>query len=320
MKILHSQSENTYNIIHDNGVQTSVKINPSGSFDSNNTARDKPVLVDKNKYTVIVSSSLGCPMSCTFCHLTKLGKPFGQLSPDVVVENVLEAIAAVYEVDPTIATKYIKLCYMGEGEALLDMDSTTSSSLAIVEQVLAKGYAAGIDGVDISTCMPNIPSKMLTKVVLLEKEFESLNYRLNPYNHSEPNRSIVRLFYSLHHYDELKRSILIPNSKSIATTLALLSLVQDNGVNVVVHYMFMDGVNDSIVDLNKLVKFINENILFQSCEFRVLRYNSFDKQVDGESKRIANIIYKLENTLDVGKLKIQFSAGEDVKAACGMFI
>lgn len=319
MKMIYHKDSNTYNFIHDNGVQTSIKLSPSGEFNSSQLDRDNPFMRDKGKYTVIISSSRGCQMSCSFCHLTKLGKTFSPLKCSDIVENVLEAIGAVYKEDPTIESRYIKLCYMGEGEALLHMSNTSLSSKAIISRIMELGYAAGLDGIDISTSMPNVPSKMLDSVVNLNIDITARNLKLNPHNHSEAGRSVVRLFYSLHHYDQVKRDIIIPNSKSIRKTLTLLDEVSRSGVNVVVHYMFMKGVNDDISSVHKLVSFVNMNSSFLNFEFRVLRYNSFNGK-DKESNCMEEIINLLESELKVGKLKVQFSAGEEIKAACGMFI
>jgi adenine C2-methylase RlmN of 23S rRNA A2503 and tRNA A37 len=319
MRTIYHEKSNTYNFIHNNGVQTSIKLSPSGEFNSSQLDRDNPVMRDKGKYTVIISSSLGCQMACSFCHLTKLGKTFSPLKCSGIVENVLEAIGEVYRQDPTIASRYIKLCYMGEGEALLNMSNTNLSAKAIISQVMELGHAAGLDGIDIATSMPNVPSKMLDSVINLNTEVSSLNLKLNPHNHSEAGRSVVRLFYSLHHYDQIKRDIIIPNSKSISKTLVLLDGVSRIGVNVVVHYMFMKGVNDDIESVHNLVNFVNTNSSFSNFEFRVLRYNSYNGE-DKESNCMKEIINLLDSELKVGKLKVQFSAGEEIKAACGMFL
>lgn len=319
MKTIYHEKSNTYNFIHDNGVQTSIKLSPSGEFNSSQLDRDNPVMRDKGKYTVIISSSLGCQMACSFCHLTKLGKTFSPLKCSDIVENVLGAIGEVYRQDPTISSRYLKLCYMGEGEALLNMSNTNLSAKAIISQAMESGYAVGLDGIDISTSMPNIPSKVLESVINLNTEMSALNLNLNPHNHSDAGRSIVRLFYSLHHYNQINRDIIIPNSKSIEKTLNLLGEITDGGVNVVIHYMFMEGINDDFKSVLGLIQYVNSRSVFKKSEFRVLRYNSFHAD-DKESMRMEGIISILEDSLRVGKFKVQFSAGEEVKAACGMFI
>lgn len=318
MKTIFHKESNTYNFIHKSGVQTSIKLSPSGHFEDGNLDRKSPLTEDKCKYTVIVSSSLGCQLSCTFCHLTKTGKSFSALSSKEVTSNVLEAISEVYRLDKSIGNKYIKLCYMGEGEALLNMGNTEESALTIIHEVIKAGYAVGLDGVDISTAMPRIPQKLILGVSNLNESLKKERYKLNPSNHNQTGRSAVRLFYSLHHYDQVQRDLIIPNTHSIHKTLSLLNDVHSFGINIVVHYMFMQGVNDSLESVCGLVDFINNHHEFKNFEFRVLRYNSYSD--DTESSKLPEIVKILGNELQVGKLKIQYSAGEEIKAACGMFI
>lgn len=315
MEVIYSKEHMTYNFTHNNGMQTSVKLNPSGSFTPDNLDRDKPKLVDKQKYTVIISSSLGCQQRCTFCHLTQQNKPFEEKDGSVIYDNVIDALTYIGE---PLSTKYIKLCFMGEGEPILNMERTSSVAKVILKNVLRLGLAKGVDGVDIATMMPNISPSKLQQVVTLDKELSMAGYKLNPFNHSDKGRSVVRLFYSLHHYDQTKRDIIIPMSKSIDKTMHLLETsVLNKGVNVVTHYMFMEGVNDSHDDVEGLISFINNKTLFQSSEFRILRYNGYN---DTESGNMSGIITKLTSDLNVRKLKVQFSAGEDISAACGMFL
>lgn len=317
MKVSIDKNNTVFNIIHDNGVQTSVKVSPSGHYTSDQIERDKPLCTNKNKYTVIVSSSKGCQLSCTFCHLTQNNKQYETLTADDIKNCVIEAVEYVNnKID--LSGKYIKLCYMGEGEAVLQMNKTNQSAKEIVGYVLENNLAKGLDGVDISTTLPKNIKNLKDKIVELNSWFKEKGVELNPYNHSEPNRSIVRLFYSLHHYDNSSRKLIVPNTLNVLDAINALSKIQESGINIVTHYMFMSDINDSSSDVENLVSFVNNEKLFKNSEFRILRLNSTDNIV--ESERMANIIKYLENTLNVKKFKVQFSAGEDVKAACGMFI
>ena len=317
MKVTVDKNNTVFNIIHDNGVQTSVKVSPSGHYTSDQIERDKPLCTNKNKYTVIVSSSKGCQLSCTFCHLTQNNKQYESLIAEDVKNCVIEAVNYVNtKID--LSDKYIKLCYMGEGEAVLQMNKTCQSAKEIVDYVLSNNLAKGLDGIDISTTLPKNIKNLKDKIVELNSWFKEKGVELNQYNHSEPDRSIVRLFYSLHHYDNNNRKHIIPNTLGVQEAIKTLTHIQDSEINIVTHYMFMSGINDSSSDVESLVSFINNEKLLKNSEFRILRLNSTDNIV--ESERMANIIKYLENNLNVKKFKVQFSAGEDVKAACGMFI
>lgn len=207
MKVTIDKNNTVFNNIHNNGVQTSVKVSPSGHYTSDQIERDKPLCTNKNKYTVIVSSSKGCQLSCTFCHLTQNNKPHETLTADDIKNCVIEAVEYVNnKID--LSDKYIKLCYMGEGEAVLQMNKTNQSAKEIIGYVLENNLAKGLDGVDISTTLPKNIKNLKDKIVELNSWFKEKGVELNPYNHSEPNRSIVRLFYSLHHYDNISRKLM----------------------------------------------------------------------------------------------------------------
>lgn len=318
MEVLYSEKERAYNFIHKNGMQTSVKVSPSGQFTSGNLDRKTPITTDKNKYTVIVSSSLGCQMSCYFCHLTQNKKPFSEVTAETIIDNVIDAINYV-NIREGLETRYIKLCFMGEGEPILDMPKVVAVTNGVLDCVYNNKLAAGLDGVDISTCMPKISTKNLGLIDVLDisLHYGKFSDSLNPYNHKAAGRSIVRLFYSLHHYSQFERNKIIPNTHTINKAMSIMK--DCVSVNKVVHYMFMRGVNDSQRDIEDLVSFINGREDFLDYEFRVLRYNSCG-DLDMESDRMTNIISTLEQNLMVKKFKVQYSAGEDIKAACGMFI
>jgi adenine C2-methylase RlmN of 23S rRNA A2503 and tRNA A37 len=168
MKTLYSEKDNSYNFIHDNGMQTSIKVTPSGSFIPSHLTRDNPLTVNKNKYTVIVSSSLGCQMACSFCHLTKNNKPFVEVTTQSIIDNTMEAIEYVNN-EQSLSDRYIKLCFMGEGEPILDMKRTSDITHTVIDEVLSKGMAKGLDGVDISTSMPKVPKAVMKKVDKLDE-------------------------------------------------------------------------------------------------------------------------------------------------------
>lgn len=311
----YSPSNQAFKFIHEDGSETSIKLSPSGSFDSSNLDRDNPNTEDKNKYSVIISCSKGCQMSCTFCHLTKLGVKFKPLEDYEVYANVKEALDEVFKANPEIATKYIKLCWMGMGEAILKPDMVYNASLAIINYALEKGYAAGIDGVDISTVYPKIGTGWMEEFNFLNNALRG--YHFNPSN-TEEGRTPLRMFYSLHHYNANERASLIPNTRHALTALDVLTDFRDTtGINLVIHYMFMKGINDSETDLYSLVGFMNTKEM-QDTELRILRYNNFEDE--SESDRMEDIIKYLENNLTVRKFKVQYSSGEDISSACGQFL
>lgn len=142
MNVVVNKDNTVFNIIHKNGVQTSVKVSPSWKFSIDCLDRNNPIQENKNKYTVIVSSSKGCQLSCTFCHLTTNNKQFENIKEEDIINNVMEAIRYVgSKVD--LSSKYIKLCYMGEGEALFNLNKTKNTASNIVDKVIEGGLWVG---------------------------------------------------------------------------------------------------------------------------------------------------------------------------------
>jgi len=317
--MLYSPDSHTYNFGSINKVQTSIKVSPSGEYISC-FDRDKAKFTDKQKYSIIISISKGCPLACKFCHLTLLEKENEQIPADLTVNNIINYVKQVIDRGEDLPSKYVKLCFMGEGEPLLEINKVASIAVSLVKELINQKLAKGLDGIDISTSMPSVSIKKVS-ATLTELNMEMRKYALNPNNYSNEQRSIVRLFYSLHHFNQEERDWLIPSTKSIKD--ALFSLQQLEGINIVVHYMFMNSVNDRAKknEINGLIDFINSNTCFENWEFRILRHN-YSRDVPGfkESSNFSNIIAYIRDKVNVRKFKVQYSAGEDVYAACGMFL
>jgi adenine C2-methylase RlmN of 23S rRNA A2503 and tRNA A37 len=317
MKTLYSQETQAFKFTHEDGSETSIKLSPSGSFDSDHLDRTKPIVQDKEKYSIIISCSKGCQMACDFCHLTKLKMKFEPLTEKQIFDNIMSSIREVYKSRPDISSKYIKLCWMGMGEAILQPEVVRAVSTLILDTVLEEGLAIGVDGVDISTVMPKTNNNWQGVFTSLNSTLRS--YNLNP-NNMVGDRTPLRLFYSLHHYNNEERKIIIPNTRDISNAMERITGFRDaTKINVVVHYMFMEGVNDSEESVVGLVNWFNSEDSHYDTQFRVLRYNSFNK-VDSESCKMGLIVKFLEDNMKVKQLKIQYSSGEDISSACGQFI
>lgn len=268
-------------------------------------------------------------MKCDFCYLTMKEMPYRKLAIDAVKTNLKDAIKHAVTTDPTIKERYMKLCWMGMGEAILNPYDTREATNEIVRYVLGSDYAVGLDGVDLSTVLPNIKNDRWIEI------FQGLNNDLsactiNPNNkivvHSEGDstmgdyvqRSPFRLFYSLHSAIEQTRNEIMPGTMPLNDALPeLLKYSQDNKHNLIFHHMFMDGVNDSEEEVQALFDFIAKWKL-EKYEFRVLRYNKCDANEMDESERFYEIIEQFAKVHD--KLKIQISTGTEIKSACGQFI
>lgn len=308
MKKIVSENGMVTKYLHDNGTETSFKKQLSGSYVDSLV---NPDFKDKKKYSLVLSCSHGCQLSCSFCHLTQNGKPFNKINTGDVIANIKEVITDQINEDPSLKSKYIKFCWMGEGEPLLNYEMIRYVTEEVLFWVLENKYAVGLDGVDISTSMPRVKKETI-------KNLEDFNKYLSLFNKNPNNKdkTALRLFYSLHSVDNDIRSKMMPKTVHIDDAVKCMKEVGDDfGIDTIFHYTWIEGKNDSDDDVNNLIKFWNDNSL-QKSQLRVLRYNSGSNR-DEESYNLNKIVSKLREFIP--NLKVQHSAGKDVQSSCGMF-
>lgn len=294
--------------LHDNGTETSFKKQLSGQYDS---SLDYPDFKNKQKYSLVLSCSHGCQLSCSFCHLTQNNKQFKKISAEDVILNIKSVIEDQVKEDPSLKNRYIKLCWMGEGEPLLNYEMIRYVTEEILHWVRENQYAEGLDGVDISTSMPKVKKEIINDL----NDFNKYLYIFNK-NPNNKEKTPLRLFYSLHSVNDEIRSEMMPKTIKINDAVLNMKHVSDAfGIDTIFHYTCINGKNDSNEDVDKLIQFWIDNNLTKS-QLRILRYNGGLNR-DEESMNLNKIILKLKKAIP--NLKVQHSAGKDVKSSCGMF-
>jgi len=336
--ILFSDDQTVTKFIHADNSETAIKtvsscdthMHDDGTFTLNET--------DRNKYSIFVSDSAGCYMKCKFCYLTLKDMKYQKLHADGIVANIKEAIIARLDSVqkngmPEIRNKFVKICWMGMGDAFINTFRSLIVTESLLDTIMENEYAVGLDGVDMSTVMPKIKDLTPTFLRLKQLEQKLAKYPLNPHSdilvHRDkefsnlaltyPSRSRFRLFYSLHSAIQSSRDNLIPNALPLDEAIpALLEYSEDNKHNVIFHHMFMDGFNDTEEEIEALISLIKQYGL-DKYELRILRYNTCEVSTYiHESDNFKNIIKRLMEVHPY--IKVQISAGSEVKAACGQFL
>jgi adenine C2-methylase RlmN of 23S rRNA A2503 and tRNA A37 len=337
-KLLVSDDKTVVKIVHDDASETAIKtvsscdtcMTEDGEFELNET--------DRNKYSIFISDSAGCYMKCQFCYLTLKEMKYAKIGGLELFNNLIEALEErIYaQIDhslPKIQPKYVKLCWMGMGDAFIKTDKVAAVTRSSMDYIMQRKLALGLDGVDLSTVMPKVKDVDTTLENLQHLEHVLEDYPLNPHNDilvhrnkefsntetTYPARSRFRLFYSLHSAIQESRDKLIPNAMPLDEAIpALLRYSENNKHNVIFHHMFMDGFNDTEEEIDALIELI-ELYDLQNYELRILRYNTCEVSTYiHESDNFKNIIRRL---MDVHPhIKVQISAGSEVKAACGQFL
>lgn len=320
--------------IHDDTSETSIKqvsscdtvFDPAtGTLEYNN--------VDRRKYSVFASISAGCYMNCEFCYLTMKGMKFKKLNRDKILQNLKDAVIAQWETNPP-EDRYIKLCWMGMGDAGVQPyeDDVYEITLDFLDWAINNGYAKGIDGVDLATVLPNVKRWGYEVFQALNDALHDGYYdKINPNNdivvHKEqgsrfpdhyPNRSLFRLFYSLHSAVPETREEIMPKCMPIERAIEqLLEYSQNNKYNLIFHHMFMHNINDSEHELQALTDLIDKYKL-HNYEMRILRYNQCEGDCIRESDYFDQCVNHLAKTHS--NMKVQISTGTEIQSACGQFV
>lgn len=312
--------------IHEDGSETAVKLVKSIQSVVNPITKEiETHRTDRNKYSIFISSSVGCYMQCKFCHLTLKNSKHIKIDEERVLENLKEAIRDVAEFNPDLRNRFVKLSWMGMGDAINKPEMVYNVSLGILNWIFENGYAIGLDGVDLSTVMPKLNNNgWIKKFHDLEEQLH--NYPINPiYNMDNieftngyySHKNIFRLFYSVSSAIQERREVVIPNAMPLVNAVKQLKEYEQNGkYTLILHHLLVHDLNDSEEELRSLIKFVNDD--FKDNELRILRYNFCAKSHYKESERFIKQIKDLSNNIDF--IKVQVSPGTEVSAACGQFI
>ena len=315
-------SDNTVcKFIHENGAETTIKTVSScnNHFLDGNLVQDH---TDKNKATVFISSSVGCPLGCKICYLTNKNIKYSALDFPIITNNTIDAIES-FNIDKS---KYTKLSLMGMGDvALLKKNELYPTVSTLMAYLHLKGYS-GIDGVDIATSFPKkfVNKEFFTELESLHTLCNKESIKWNPVNSyvrssqtktNPGQRTKVRLFISLHHWDNLERKKILPSSDSVSN---IIKKIEPLGMDIIFHYVLLDGVNTSDNDIDRLIELFEGKL--KGHELRVLRYNECPNSEYTEPSD--EVFLKCIKRLSESNIlfKFQISAGSEIKAACGQFI
>lgn len=329
MDVFRSTDGTVSKYMHEDGSETALKLVKSvQSIVNPLTKKIESHHTDRNKYSVFISSSVGCFMKCKFCHLTLKGAQHFKLEEEQILSNLKEAIVECVNFNPQMRERFVKLSWMGMGDALNKSALVSSVTIKLLDWIFENNYAKGLDGVDLSTVMPKMKNDDWINNF---HELEGLlkKYKINPVyemdNKSFTNgfyshKNIFRLFYSVESAIQQTRDKIIPNATLLSDALEKLKkyqIAKDGSEYVLIfHHLIIEGLNDSEEELDALIDFMKNN--FIKNELRVLRYNFCAKSTLKESEHFVNQIRRLSDSLDF--IKVQVSPGTEVSAACGQFI
>lgn len=239
----------------------------------------------QQKFTVCVSSQVGCQLGCKFCATGTLGFK-RNLSAGEIFDQVIAAKTEAEAQGSTLSN----IVFMGMGEPLLNYENVMK---AIERLTAAEGLAMSPYRITVSTA--GLPDKI--------RQLADDGVRFN-------------LAVSLHSANETTRTALMPLNKAYPLADVAESLkyfVEKTGTRPTFEYLLLKDVNDSLEDAKALARYCRQFPI----KINIIEYNDVADSGFRHSpeKRRDEFISFLESCNMV--VNLRRSKGKDIDAACG---
>ena len=237
-----------------------------------------------NRYTVCVSTQVGCSLTCTFCATGRMGR-IRNLDASEIYDQVVAINRHSLE---TFGHPLTNIVYMGMGEPLL----TYANVLKSVE-LITEGLTFSPKRITVSTAGI---AKMIRKLADDQVKFN--------------------LALSLHAADDVKRNQIMPINEhnNLAVLVKALDYFYQKTKNrITFEYITFQNFNDTLQDAANLVK-ICKRI---PARVNIIEYNPIDNAPFLKSAE-ENIDKFAQYLSDHGvAVTVRKSRGKDIDAACG---
>lgn len=244
-----------------------------------------PVPEDE-RYTVCVSSQVGCSLTCSFCATGKM-KRIRNLDAAEIFDQV---VLVSRECEKVYGRPITNVVYMGMGEPLLAYSEVMKSI-----ELLTSPEALGMSPKRITISTAGI-AKMIRKLA--------------------DEGTKVNLALSLHASDDAKRDSIMPineHNNLEALMAALKYFYEKTGNRISYEYIALRGFNDSLEDAARLAKLCR----FFPVRVNIIEYNPigdglFDRSEENKVDEFARFL-RAKNIM----VTVRRSRGKDIDAACG---
>ena len=244
-----------------------------------------PVPSDK-RFTVCVSSQVGCSLACKFCATGKM-KRLRNLDGAEIYDQVARVNEQSME---TFGHPLTNIVYMGMGEPLLAYKTVLDS----IERITSP------EGLGMS------PRRITVSTAGIAKMIRQL----------ADDQPKVKLALSLHAADDVKRNEIMPinehNNLSILMD-ALEYYAQTTGNRISYEYITFENFNDSLEDAANLVKLCQRfPVMVNIIEYNPIEGVTFTKSSADAIDQFAQYLRDRDIMVTVRR-----SRGKDIDAACG---
>ena len=241
--------------------------------------------MDKNRYTICVSTQVGCRMGCKFCATGRMG-----FKRNLTVSEIVNQVRYILKENNL---KTANVVYMGMGEPLDNYENSIKSIRILIDD---KAFAISKRRITLSTC---------GITPMIEKLKKDLPY--------------INLAISLHSAIQKKRSLIMPVNERYPIDEVLKSLKDfplPRRKRITFEYVMIKGINDTKYDAKALLRVMSN---FKS-KLNIIPLNKHDLL---GTKFEPTPMDRIEEFADYLRSKGMFvtvrkSKGSNINAACGM--
>lgn len=241
---------------------------------------------DEQRYTLCVSSQVGCSLACKFCATGQMKRmrnlECGEIWDQLILVD--RHCQSVYE------HRITNIVYMGMGEPLLNYRNVLESISRITSQ---EGYGMS-------------PRRITLSTAGIEKGIRRMADEGVKFN----------LALSLHAADDIKRSMIMPinDQNNLASLMsAILYFHQKTGGRISFEYILFKGFNDSMQDAKQLASLCKQfPVRVNIIEYNPVAGVPYVRPDDASIDRFGRALR------DLGVMAtVRRSRGKDIDAACG---
>lgn len=250
-------------------------------FNDNNCC-ECVLIPSHDRYTICISSQIGCSIGCKFCATGHSGF-IRNLNP-------FEILSQIFLIQKINNISISNVVLMGQGEPFLNFDNA----------ILACKYINKDKFTNIASRKITVSTSGIIKGI---EKFSKVPEQIN-------------LAISLHSADQHVRNIIMPNLQNQPLNrlrMACIDYTEKTHRRITFEYMLIKGINDKKDDLQKLIDFCGGLL----CHVNLLSYNPI-KDCKYKSSSIRNL-NMFENALQKNHIPVSIrkSKGSDIAGACG---
>ena len=262
-----------------NSVEAVLLLMKKERYNSNGTIKYQA------KYTVCVSSQVGCKVGCSFCLTAKNG-----FIRDLTTGEIVEQVRIIKRENGIDANRRLNIVYMGMGEPLDNLEAVINSSKIFSDP----------DGLAISPRRQTISTSGLSSKIIKLGQMDLG----------------VNLAISLHAVDDELRGQLMPINRAY-NIQSIIDALKDFPINqrkrIMFEYLMIKDINDTLASAKRLLSLLNGikakvNLIY----FNPYGGTQYKRPTSQDMLTFQN--YLISKGLHC---TIRESKGLDISAACG---